>query len=363
MNQPSSGSDDRKSVEIRAQTVDEAVARGLVRLGGLSRAEVLIEVIEEPRSGLLGFGASDALVRITMLAPGEVPERTPRAGAPKVPDAPAAVERPERPGARGGRGRGRSATSRDVPVPERTPAADPAPADRSAEPDWGKGPDAGRSDEDWGPAPGDEAPAGWDQEPGQTAAPARRERGKRAGPDGFVERQPSGPAVDPDVAEAGAIEVVSGLMERLGYGDARVVRSKAWLPDELSDDRSLVIAVDGGGCEAFLAHDLEGLRALQFVARLMLSRRVDGWVNLLIDINDDRARRVQELVDLAKQSAALVERDGRPVSLPPMSAYERRVVHIVLKDHPVVSTQSIGSGEWRKVTVRRLDQMLPDFSA
>jgi spoIIIJ-associated protein len=64
---------------------------------------------------------------------------------------------------------------------------------------------------------------------------------------------------------------------------------------------------------------------------------------------------------MAKQSATLVEREGRPVSLPPMSAYERRVVHIVLKDHPVVATQSIGTGEVRKVTVRRLDQMLPEL--
>jgi spoIIIJ-associated protein len=167
--------------------------------------------------------------------------------------------------------------------------------------------------------------------------------------------------VDPDLAADAALEVVGGLLERLGYEGVRVSRSNAWLPDDLSDDRSLVIAAEGGGCEALLEHDLEGLRALQFVARLLLARRADGWVNLLIDINGDRARRVQELVDLAKQSATLVERDGRPVSLPPMSAYERRVVHIVLKDHPVVATQSIGSGEVRKVTVRRLDQMLPEL--
>jgi spoIIIJ-associated protein len=69
---------------------------------------------------------------------------------------------------------------------------------------------------------------------------------------------------------------------------------------------------------------------------------------------------VQELLQLAGQSADLVQREGRPVALPPMSAYERRVVHLALKDHPAVATQSIGSGDYRKVTVRLRDQLLPE---
>jgi spoIIIJ-associated protein len=167
--------------------------------------------------------------------------------------------------------------------------------------------------------------------------------------------------IEPDAAEAPAIEVVGALLERLGYPEAKVARSSAWLPDELSEDKSLVIEVSGGGAEALLAHDMEGLLALQFIARLLLARRADGWVNLLVDVNGDRARRVQELVNLARQSADLVEREGLAVSLPPMAPYERRIVHIALKDHPAIATQSIGAGPRRKVTVRRVDQMLPEL--
>ncbi|MBK6770462.1 MAG: Jag N-terminal domain-containing protein [Ardenticatenales bacterium] len=65
-----SSSGARGAVEVAARTVDEAIARGLVRLGGLSRAEVQIDVLREGRAGLLGFGAEDALVRLTPVAPG-----------------------------------------------------------------------------------------------------------------------------------------------------------------------------------------------------------------------------------------------------------------------------------------------------
>jgi spoIIIJ-associated protein len=70
---------------------------------------------------------------------------------------------------------------------------------------------------------------------------------------------------------------------------------------------------------------------------------------------------MKELFQLAEQSATLVEREGRPVSLPPMTPYERRVVHLALREHPSVATQSIGAGEFRKVTVRRKDQLLPEL--
>jgi spoIIIJ-associated protein len=198
--------------------------------------------------------------------------------------------------------------------------------------------------------------------PERRAAPAARRPAERASrtPAEGVEDMPSD-RIPPDQAADAALAVVSTLVRDLGYEDARVERSDAWLPDELVDDESLVIGISGGGAGALLEHDTEGLGALQFLARLMLAKQLGGWVNLLVDVDGDRARRVQELVQLAHQSAELVERDGRPVSLPPMSAYDRRIVHIVLKDHPVVATQSIGTGPLRKVTVRRVDQLLPEL--
>ena len=62
-------------------------------------------------------------------------------------------------------------------------------------------------------------------------------------------------------------------------------------------------------------------------------------------------RRVNQLTQLAKRMAEQVEQFGRAVSLEPMPANERRIVHLALRDHPAVYTQSSGEGERRKVHI------------
>ncbi len=156
-----------------------------------------------------------------------------------------------------------------------------------------------------------------------------------------------------------AREVTLTMLRLLGFDDASVEPSDALLPSNVDDADSLVLCIRGRDTDRLLANDAESLNALQFLVRLVVSRRVEGWVSVLLDVNGDRARRVQELLQLATQSAVLVEQEGRPVALPPMSAYERRVVHLALRNHATVATQSIGSGEYRKVTVRLKDQLLP----
>jgi spoIIIJ-associated protein len=173
---------------------------------------------------------------------------------------------------------------------------------------------------------------------------------------------PGVPAAVPTEADAAAAsEVVRILLGYLGYDNVTLDVQDSLLPVQMTDDPALVINIRGSGTDRLLAHADRSLFALQFVARLILNRRSEGWTNLLLDVNGDRAQRLKEIYHMAEQSAQLVEREGRPVSLPPMSPYERRVVHLVLKDHGTIATQSIGAGPNRKVTVRRKDQLLPDM--
>jgi spoIIIJ-associated protein len=164
---------------------------------------------------------------------------------------------------------------------------------------------------------------------------------------------------DPAEATRVAGEVTLQMLSLMGFDEATVEPSDALLPSEVEDSAAAVLCIRGRGTDRLLAHEAEGLNALQFLVRLVVSRRLDGWVSVLLDVDGDRARRVQELLQLASQSADLVQREGRAVALPPMSAYERRVVHLALRDHPAVATQSIGTGDYRKVTVRLKDQLLP----
>jgi spoIIIJ-associated protein len=270
----------RRVVEVEARTVDEAVARGLVRLGGLSRNEVDIEVLDEGRSGLLGFGSTPVRVRLTEL---------PRGGTP--------VLEPVRKPATGAAG-------------ENPPPA--AVTDQSAAP----------------------------MAPPAPTLP---------------------PAAEPAAIEAVAREVVGTMLGLLGYEDLSFDAQTTLLPEAIEGEESLVLSIQGSGTDRLLADEARPLNALQFLSRLIVSRRTAHWANLLLDVGGDRARRMRELYQLAEQSAELVERDGRAVSLPPMTPYERRVVHLALRNHPSVATQSIGTGEGRKVTVRRKDQLLPEM--
>ncbi len=312
----SSGGDERRSVEVNAPTVDEAVARGLVRLGGLGRDEVKIEVLSEGRSGLLGFGAEEARVRLSTLLPGETASGPPAPstgkGRPAETEAKQQRERPQRQESQRQETQ-RQETRRQEPRREE-PQARPKP-EREPEP--------------------------------RREAPAAKDEGKR-------------PAASGDALRT-ASEVVETLLAKMGFEESGTERKSSLLPVDIEGEDSLVLSIHGPGTERLTHKDGRGLQALQFVSRLVLSRKMGQWQNLLLDVDDDRARRIKEIYMMAEQSAELVEREGRPVSLPPMTAYERRVVHLALREHDSIATQSIGRGPGRKVTVRRKDDLLPDL--
>jgi len=74
-------------------------------------------------------------------------------------------------------------------------------------------------------------------------------------------------------------------------------------------------------------------------------------VNLVVDVDGFKARREQALQRLAQRLAEQALRTGRTVVLEPMPPHERRYIHLALRDHPQVTTQSIGEGDLRKVTI------------
>lgn len=335
-------------IEVRARTVDEAVARGLVRLGGLSRSEVTIEVIKEGRGGVLGFGAEEAVVRIVPGAASGAAKATAEPAPPPAERPAARVERPKPAEVSGPPSTGttaRAAPERVAPLaPRATPPERPAPP-------------PARSGVPAAPEPA-AVPAS------QAAEPRSAPKAPRPAP----EPAPGAPPImgapeivaTPDVIAA-ATDVVTRLVGLMGYDDISVEARSSLLPVTVDEENALVLVIRGQSVDRLLAHNARSLYALQFLARLMLSRRVQGWTNLLLDVNDDRARRIREIFQMAEQSASLVEREGKPVSLPPMTPYERRVVHLALRDHTSIATQSIGAGPSRKVTVRRKDQLLPNL--
>jgi spoIIIJ-associated protein len=95
----------------------------------------------------------------------------------------------------------------------------------------------------------------------------------------------------------------------------------------------------------------ETLLSLQYLINLIVSRHFKSRVGVLVDVEGYRRRRHESLQLLARRLADQVKSTGRSVTLEPMPAGERRIIHLELRDHPHVMTQSIGQGDGRKVAI------------
>lgn len=107
----------------------------------------------------------------------------------------------------------------------------------------------------------------------------------------------------------------------------------------------------------------ETLHQLQFLLNLLVSRHLRHWPCLLVDVEQYRRRRDASLGDLARRMANRVHQSGQPITLEPMPPYERRVIHLALRDDPSVVTQSTGIGDGRKVVIYPKGWDIPQASS
>jgi len=186
------------------------------------------------------------------------------------------------------------------------------------------------------------------QRPAEEEIPAEVEPVRHA-----VPKPPAKPAAAPaeksDVeAAALARELLTELLTHLGV-DAHV--EVHYADDEEGGDPVLTLDVVGKDLGVLIGRRGETLAALQFVVRLMVNNHIRRWTNLVVDVEGYKARRERMLRELAQRMAERAVGTGCVVALEAMSARERRIVHVALRDHPDVTTQSVGEGEGRKVTI------------
>ena len=127
---------------------------------------------------------------------------------------------------------------------------------------------------------------------------------------------------------------------------------------EQSDDQRVqpvLIDIEGNDLSFLIGRKAETINALQYIASLIVSRELGRWVPLQVDVQHYRQRREDEVRKLARRIADQVVATGRNQSLEPMPPNERRYVHIELRDHDQVVTESVGQDPYRKVTVRLKD--------
>jgi spoIIIJ-associated protein len=157
------------------------------------------------------------------------------------------------------------------------------------------------------------------------------------------------PAGDVDVAEL-AVELLQGMLDRMDVrATAEAVPYRGVL--DVGQDAPLVLNIEGDDLGILIGRRAETLAAIQYLTRLMVNHKTHRWINLIVDVEGYKARREEQLVKLAERMAERVATTGKVVALEAMPARERRIIHITLRDHPKVTTESVGEGEHRKVTI------------
>jgi spoIIIJ-associated protein len=151
-----------------------------------------------------------------------------------------------------------------------------------------------------------------------------------------------------------ARRILEDLLERMDiHAYITVVRSS--VPDQRGEpEETITLHVEGADEEAMgllIGRRGETLRSLQFMLNLLVSRKVQKWPQVVVDVGNYRQRRQESLEGLSRRMAERVRQSGRPLTLEPMGAYERRIVHLALRSDPTVYTESSGEGENRKVVI------------
>lgn len=279
------------------KSVDEAIADGLRALG-LTADSAEIEIISRGSRGIFGLGSEPAQVRITPRT-AKSPARTPPPPAPEVTSTAAPVEE----------------VIEEVNAPE-TVAQEPVA----------------------------EAPASTPATPPKARAAAESDDEDADGESG----EESSPEEEAELG-AMAIEMLGEMVRLMGF-EADIIAE--WRdPDADNEHRYLLLDLQGSELGALIGRRGDTLNNIQYLIRLMVNQRVHKWKNIVVDVEGYRQRRIDHLSQLAQRSASQVAQSGRPLSLEPMPANERRIVHLTLRDNPDVYTESIGDGPKRKVQI------------
>lgn len=240
-------------IEVTGNSVESAISKGLAELNA-APADVMIEVLEEPNTGLFGFGAKEARVRMVLIGRRKTAE-------PEV----AIVD---------------ETTSEDYP-------SEPTLKSVSQE------------------------------ELGEDAAVGK--------------------------------QVLEELLDKMGVSG----HVTAHLADDDADgeDPHWMLNVTGEGINRLIGRRGETLSSMQYIVRLICSRRLQRRANIIVDAAGYKAGRSKRLRGLANRMAKQAVQQGRTITLEPMHPNERRIIHLTLRGRQDVTTRSIGEGRARKVTI------------
>lgn len=276
-------------VEATGKTIEDAVRSGLVQLG-LTRDEVTVEVLAEPKSGFLGIGSKPAVVRVTAKEEAEHVLQRQQEDVRKAEEA-----------------EKQTAATETKAVAEPQSASEPAA--NPAEP--------------------------------ETASPA--DDGEDSVTDSPAEE--SADSVEDFTAEEAAAKAREFLQEVLKNMGMQVMIEKMIKPDKI------ILHLHGKNLGILIGKHGQTLDALQYLTNLTTNQGKETRHFIMLDVENYRHRREETLKQLALRLSGRVKKKGDKVVLEPMNGYERKIIHVALQDAEHVRTESEGQDLYRHVVI------------
>ena len=292
-----------KTLVASGKTIDLAIESALAQLG-LDRDSVSVQVLQQAKSGFLGFGAQPAKVQVTYEAPDEVP------AAPKVALS-AASRKPK---------------AAPAPVKPAPPKQEAPKAEVKAE--------APKAEEPKAEAPKQEkAPEAPKPPRAQQPRAPREPREPKPQREAFAAPREYAPAPEGSVEE----KIEAFLKGLLTHMDSKAIphcwkeNGNTYQVDLVGEDLGYLIGRRG-----------DTLDAIQHLCNYAINREVEGHIRVNVDAECYRQKREESLRRYARKKAQQVLKARRRTTLEPMNAYERHVIHAALQDMENITTHSTG---------------------
>jgi len=145
--------------------------------------------------------------------------------------------------------------------------------------------------------------------------------------------------------------VLEKLLELMEIPATIAVSDEFTVVDEDGDTASVGLNIEGEDLGILIGRRGQTMASLQHIVRIIISHQTQVRMPIVLDVEGYKQRRCEGLRALAMRLADQVSTRGMPFAMEPMSAFERRVIHLALIDHPDVSTESTGLGDARKVVI------------
>lgn len=354
-----------ESKEFLGKSLDAAIAEACAYYD-VPREKLEIEIIEDAKTGIFGIvGARKAKIRARLATlpdfmqnPAAMPQDKPekqegrrRRNDRRREKSENTEAQPQKEETRENRRESRHEAEKDtapaekvlpIPRPSAVPALNPQPA----APKEGADNREARSEEA-GEAPRQRQP----RQPRQSKNGSRKEAApKNEEGDSLESTLPRVPLAELDQEKL--TETTRTIISRLVAPVLDIEPEAVDLSLEIGEDR-LQVSVKSEDTGLLIGRDGQNLAAVQYLASRMVTRAMGAQVRLQVDAGDYHVRQDSRLQELALSLAEKVKATGKVQTTRPLSAYQRRVIHLALQDDPDVQTRSSGEGALKHVVILR----------